>query len=151
MKKKFIFLIFLLAFYINGCEDGSSNKKIDNIKKEQLEKKPVKELVQSSFKVKKKNIKKKVFKTAEKPESIEPVQSKPILDLSIPGKYNTPTLPKNTSNYKKRSYLPDLFTEKKNQKDEYIKIDGEVILKQEEETDKQRALDGIGVAIKLSP
>jgi len=151
MKKKFI---FLLAFYINGCEDVSTNKKIDDIKKERLEKKPVKELIQSSFKARKKTIKiikKKVVKTVEKPELIEPVQSKPILDLSIPSKYNTPTRTKNTSNYKKPSYLPDLFAEKKNQKDGYIKIDGKVILKQEEETDKQRALDGVGVAIKLSP
>jgi len=47
--------------------------------------------------------------------------------------------------------LPDLFADKKRKKNPLLQVDGKILKKVEEEADKHRAVDGIGINIKLLP
>ena len=87
----------------------------------------------------------------ENPELAEPGQEPLVLDLSIPlNTQETATSDNSTSNIKK-DYLPDLFANKKNQSKKSLQVDGKFIKREEEEIDKYRAVDGVGIDIKLAP
>jgi len=123
--------------------------KEQNQVKEATKKKPV-------FKQAKKLIKKKPpqSKIEEIPDSTDPSHNQQALDLSIPhtsGIFIAPTTSDKTPDHLQRGYLPDLFSDKKNQKNDTVKIDGKIITREELEIDKQRTLDGVGIDIKLTP
>lgn len=73
-----------------------------------------------------------------------------VLDLSIPIKINGKTKPGIPPVYKKRNYFPGLFTAKKKKKHK-LQVGGKMIKREEEEADKIRIVDGVGINIKLTP
>jgi len=156
MAKYFVFLFLLFTVYLSGCEDSS----IDNKPSNKLQKqKPPKTLVKDELKTPKienrkitthqSKIKKKQTKAVKEPQQIEKVFDKPALDLSVPIKKQQSINIENTSNSKQSGYLPDFFTEKNDQINRRLQINGKMIEKEEEEVEKQRSVDGVGIAIKL--
>jgi len=157
MAKCFVFLFLLFTVCLSGCEDSSiNNKPINKLQKQ----KPPQTLVKDEFKTPKvenkritthqTKIKKKQAKAVKKPQQIEQILDKQALDLSIPIKKQQSINIEKTSNSKQSGYLPDLFTKKKDQINKRIQIDGKIIEKEEEEVEKQRTADGVGIAIKLT-
>lgn len=73
-----------------------------------------------------------------------------VLDLKIPIKIRGTTKPGNAPVYKKKNYFPGLFTAKKKKKHK-LQVGGKMIKREEEEADKIRIVDGVGINIKLTP
>ncbi len=73
-----------------------------------------------------------------------------VLDLTIPIKIRGTTKSGNAPVYKKRNYFPGLFTAKKKKKHK-LQVGGKMIKREEEEVDKIRIVDGVGIDIKLTP
>ena len=160
MIKYIVSLLIVLSYFISGCEDSTVNTKMTSesqkVTKEQnpfeeaTNKKPV--LYKQARKiVKKKPPQSKIEETADLTDSPPNQQT---LDLSIPQTSEisiAPTTSDKTPNYEQREYLPDLFSDKKNQKNGTVELEGNIIMKDEVEIDKQRRVDGVGIGIKLTP
>ena len=159
MTNHVVTLFILFTCLISGCEDTTAITQMtidpEKVTKEQeqvkeaTKNKPV--FKQATIPTQKKPPQSKIEKT---PDLTDPSQNQPVLDLSIPQTSEiiiAPTTSDNTPNYKEREYLPDLFSDKKNQKNDAVQIDGKIITRDEMEIDKQRTPDGVGIDIKLTP
>jgi len=156
MAKCIVFLFLLFTVCLNGCEDSFiDNKPINKLQKQ----KPPKTLVKDELKTPKianKRIKthqtkiKKQAKAVKEPQQIEQILDKQALDLSIQIKKQQSINIEKTSNSKQSGYLPDFFTEKSDQINRRIEINGKMIEKEDEEVEKPRAVDGVGINIKLT-
>jgi len=156
MTKCFVFLFLLCACSLSGCEDSVIDKPINKSQKQQIKKSLIKDSLKTPQVVNKKitnipnKIKNKQTQAVKELQLIEQLPVIQVLDLSLPIKIKQSITTDNTSSSKQQDYLPDLFAEKKNQIDRRIQIDGKIIEKEEEEIDKQRAVDGVGIALKLT-
>ena len=161
MINHIVSLFILLTYFISGCEDSTGNTKMtedpqkvineQNEIKEATKKKPVL-YKQTKIFVKNKPSQSKAEKNPDLTDP--PPHNQQILDLSIPQTSEiiiAPTTSDKTPNYGQREYLPDLFSDKKNQKNNTVQIEGKIIMKDEVEIDKQRTVDGVGIGIKLAP
>lgn len=154
MKNIIVYILVLISFFITGCDNSKEQSPpIVNSTKEAKNNRIVKKAIKPSPKVynrvkvvKKKSIKpKKIDK-----EVVEPLDNKQALDLSIPHKFRHPVISSSNKNYRHKKYLPDFFAEKKQHDEGLLQIDGKVIRTQEEEIEKQREIDGVGIAFKLA-
>ena len=80
------------------------------------------------------------------PEKIEPK----ILDLSLSIRPQNKITLNQMAGGTPVDYLPDLFAVKKKKKAVAVQIDGKIISREEEEREKQRAVDGVTLGISLS-
>jgi len=157
MAKCFVFLFLLFTVCLSGCENSSiDNKPIEKLQKLQIQKTLVKDRLNTSLNSNKKitipqkKIKNKQVKAVKEPQKIAKVPNQLVLDLSIPIERQQSIIIEKISKSKQQDYLPDLFTKKKDQINRRIQIDGKIIEKEEEEIEKQRTMDGVGIAIKLT-
>ncbi len=156
MAKCFFFILFLSVCCLSGCEDSGVDKPIKKPQKQQIKKLLVKDSLKTPQVVNKKitntknKIKKKPTQVVQKNQLIEPLPNNQVLDLSLPIEIKQPVITGSASRSKPQDYLPDFFAEKKDKIDRHIQIDGKVIEKEEEEIEKQRTVDGVGIAIKLT-
>ncbi len=167
MKKYTVSLFILVSFFMNGCEDSAANNNPSGKAQKQVTKESNKQGETKKQPAKQKLVKSDVNKqpievgsqlddtspqseTEDNPEIAGQVQDQQVLDLSAPLKIPETKNSGNASNNGKRNYLPDLFTEQKDQKNKSMQVDGKIIRKEEEEEGKYRIEDGVGIDIKLN-
>ena len=165
MKKYAVSLFILVSFFMNGCDDSVANNPSGEARK-QVTKESNKHAEAKKQSAKQKLVKSDVKKqtievssklddtsprseTEDNPEIAEQIQDQQVLDLSAPLKIPETKKLGNASSNGKRNYLPDLFTEQKDKKNKSMQVDGKIIRKEEEESGKYRAEDGVGIDIKL--
>ncbi len=158
MKIYSLLFLALSSFCINSCEEpeesivnSGSNKNTQKttsvtqrspvIPKQVKIAPPMKKLEENSAK----NTKPSQLETNKNSEN--DVQDQQALDLSLPFEIKETT---SSTITKKRAYLPDLFTKKKNPIKKPLQIDGTIIKRDEEQADKDRAVDGVGIDFKLT-
>jgi len=154
MKNFIVYIFALISFVISGCDNSTeqpqpivnSTKEVKNNQMVKKEIKPSPKAYNGIKSVKKKSIKPK----KNDKELVEPIDNKQALDLSIPDKFRHPLISSHNNNYRHKKYLPDFFAEKNKQKENRLQIKGKVIQTQEEEIEKQRGVDGVGIAFKLA-
>lgn len=169
MKTSAIYSFLLLsAFVLNGCDGVADMLPADNPQKSVAIEQPVEQSKQSiaepvkatvaaekqPIEAKPKvNINRSKKQLAKKTDAVEPTEAPPVLDLEVPFEITEPTEAEATitTNPEPPEYLPDLFTEKDISKEEAVELGGKLIKKEEEEPEKQRAVDGVGINIKLTP
>jgi len=169
MKSFTFFLFILLPGFMNGYENSTVNdhlandmknvlsvekqakvvtQKIQQVPLENVKKKIKTNVIKKTPKYKVKRPKQKIKKRLAK---VEQVKSQKALDLKLPLNIYGPTAAGNTSIHKKRSYLPDLFASKKNKNKYPLQVDGKIIERVEQEKDKERVADGVGLDFRLLP
>ena len=166
MKKYAVSLFILVSFFMNGCEDYAANNNPSGEAQKQVTEESNKQAETKKQPAKQNQVKSVVNKqtievssklddkppqseTENNPEIAEQVQDQKALDLSPPLKIPETKDSGNTSSHGKRNYLPDLFTDQKDQKNKSIQVDGKIIRREEEEAGKYRVEDGVGIDIKL--
>jgi len=149
-NKNYSVCFFLLfTFFISGCEDSSviqqtpKNTQKPSVVSKKAVKEPKKKAV--LYKQVKKVVKPKLAKV-NIPEKIEPK----ILDLSLSIRPQNKITLNQMAGGTPVDYLPDLFAVKKKKKAVAVQIDGKIISREEEEREKQRAVDGVTLGISLS-
>lgn len=157
MKNHSVYLFVLLAFLTNGCDNPSDQKQPVQNPLEMIETHKVvkKELKKQPVVYKRANVlKKKLFKPKPIIEDIQnPIEAINIqrpLDLSIPVEFKEKIIPDSVLSNNQPKYLPDFFVKKKEKSERKVQIDGKVIVKEEAEFEKQTAIDGVGIAIKIT-
>ena len=85
-----------------------------------------------------------------KSETTEKPQRQQVLDLSVPLKTPEVKNSGNSSSKGKRSYLPNLFIKGKDQKNQSMQVNGKFIRREEEESGKEKVVDGAGINFSLS-
>ncbi len=158
--------VMLFFIIISGCEysDSSNTSKEPQqtaIKQEQIKTEPKKQTSlhkQAKKVVKTKPVKVKTRPTyqtkpsqpenTESPELTEEDQNQQPLDLSLPLKIQNTQIATNEKETDKNAYLPDLFS-KKNNKNQSLQIQGNLIKREEEAVEKDRIVDGAEIKIKL--
>ena len=161
MVKHIVSLFILLSYFISGCEDSTVNTKMTKnpqmVTKEQSQSKEATKKKPALYEQTKKIVKRKppLSKIEKISDLTDPPHNQQTLDLSIPQTSEiriAPATSDKTLNNEQREYLPDLFSDKKNQKnDTTVEIEGKIIKKKEVESEKQRTVDGVGIGIKLTP
>ena len=168
MKKNVVVLFVLLFNFIMGCEDSTVNKPVEDVQKSSVNQKLEKtEAATRQQPVSQQQVKavinKQVVdvnlqhdlksfqsKTENKTELSDQSQDQKVLDLSVPIEIQDTLISEAIVSDEKENYLPDLFADKKKKKPP-LQVDGKILNKVEEEADKERAVDGIGINIKLLP
>lgn len=159
MNKIELFLVVFFISVLNGCENQNNAnpaKETQQILADFKQTSPTAKNLTDLPKVPKKTPKKKLVKhhtPAQQPESDEntnlekELQNQPLLNLSLP--FNTPNNNNNETSIdtNKPKYLPDLFS-KKNKKHP-LQIEGNLIKREEEATEKDRSVDGAEIEIEL--
>ena len=153
MKNHYLFIFLLLAFFVAGCDDSAVNK--TSLEKPQKQSAVAKKSPQQTKKtvvLKKAAKQPKVVTKIKSPQAeiLDETEQK-VLDLSLPTEFQQNKIVDKSSNSSQQEYLPDLFADKNNKKANTVQIDGKLMAREEEEREKQRIVDGVGVGIRLTP
>ena len=168
MTKNAVVLFVLLFNFIMGCEDSTVNNPVEDIQKASVNQK----LEKTEAATKKQPVAQQQIKPVIKKQAVDvnlqddlklpqsetenktelggQAQDGKVLDLSVPIETQDTLISETTVSDEKQDYLPDLFADKKKKKSP-LQVDGKVLKKVEEEADKETAVDGIGINIKLLP
>lgn len=136
MKIYSLFLLILFTCSISSCEDSVTTHS-------KPKKSPLK--VTAEPRKKSKIQKQSKINSNKKPVKVE--QNQQSLDLSLPFEFKQTT---SITNPGKQNYLPDLFADSRNQSKSSFQVGGKIIKRIEEETDKERTADGLGIDFNLS-
>jgi len=152
----FIVTVFILiTIVVSGCDIERSDKQVNESaqKENKIQLKGKEEVKKPTIvyqRVKKNKPKPARVLSEKMPELLNSAPVEPVLDLSISAEFTQEIKLDKATSYQLQSYLPDLFAKRNKQKKRSIQVEGKLIESKEEEAEKQRTVDGVGIAIKLT-
>jgi hypothetical protein len=148
MKENIMNLFILLSSLMMGCNNsGAENNPSKSNEKNNASQAHLPVETKKQVMIPKKDVAviKKVARQKNKEIELQKPEVK-ALDLSLPIGINQPIPMDNTSKQNKANYLPNLFKNEESSVD----LEGSLIRKHEEEQDKYKAADVVGVELNLS-
>ncbi len=153
--------LFLLGFVtaslvlLTGFEKGGVNNDLPpaeqqaaSIEVKKVQTKSKESLIKSTQK-KKQNKQKSVSVLSVKNSAAEEAELQKPLDLSMPFKDSEHVWPTIERNRAAKGELLNMFASEKKKKPRSLYLDGQMLMSQEPEVDKQKSVDGAGIVINL--
>jgi hypothetical protein len=166
MKNFSLSLFYLISFFTVGCEHPVDNNHINDPKTdttaqiqvmmEEKKQKVLQEHDKTVIKTQPGQINPEYNHSPPQPEIeegsdlTEKKQDQKVLDLSVPLRMQETITSGQTSNIENREYLPDLFSDKKNKKNHMLYFDEKLIMREDEEVEKDHIVDGVEIDINLT-